>query len=320
MPDYMSANMDPIVNAIKGFGEGLAGNALKKVQIDRQLGRDIYEAARTEAATNWDKSRTAHQKLQTKNLEDLSSMFNPGGFSVEERNALAAAAKLGSTSMDDVMRSVGTRHITGYKDDQYRKGNAATQLSVALNKAVMPYQMDGDTGAILNRMDGTSTVNQAVLAASKFLKGDPAQGGGSGGVGVSRAPRLISPNDLENVFEDVIEEKDVYGNPVRRKVRNQAAMDEFVAYSQRAGIPMTAENAMLYRAGLLGALQNNQQPNQAPAPVIPSGVMGEKTASVVTNLPPNIQQYVSLLLEDYRDKKIRPEELAQLLQETGYFK
>ena len=320
MPDYMSANMDPIVNAIKGFGEGLAGNALKKVQIDRQLGRDIYEAARTEAATNWDKSRTAHQKLQTKNLEDLSSMFNPGGFSGEERNALAAAAKLGSTSMDDVMRSVGTRHITGYKDDQYRKGNAATQLSVALNKAVMPYQMDGNTGAILNRMDGTSTVNQAVLAASKFLKGDPAQGGGSGGVGVSRAPRLISPNDLENVFEDVIEEKDVYGNPVRRKVRNQAAMDEFVAYSQRAGIPMTAENAMLYRAGLLGALQNNQQPNQAPAPVIPSGVMGEKTASVVTNLPPNIQQYVSLLLEDYRDKKIRPEELAQLLQETGYFK
>ena len=320
MPDYMSANMDPIVNAIKGLGEGLAGNALKKVQIDRQLGRDIYEAARTEAATNWDKSRTAHQKLQTKNLEDLSSMFNPGGFSREERNALAAAAKLGSTSMDDVMRSVGTRHITGYKDDQYRKGNAATQLSVALNKAVMPYQMDGNTGAILNRMDGTSTVNQAVLAASKFLKGDPAQGGGSGGVGVSRAPRLISPNDLENVFEDVIEEKDVYGNPVRRKVRNQAAMDEFVAYSQRAGIPMTAENAMLYRAGLLGALQNNQQPNQAPAPVIPSGVMGEKTASVVTNLPPNIQQYVSLLLEDYRDKKIRPEELAQLLQETGYFK
>ena len=320
MPDYMSANMDPIVNAIKGLGEGLAGNALKKVQIDRQLGRDIYEAARTEAATNWDKSRTAHQKLQTKNLEDLSSMFNPGGFSGEERNALAAAAKLGSTSMDDVMRSVGTRHITGYKDDQYRKGNAATQLSVALNKAVMPYQMDGNTGAILNRMDGTSTVNQAVLAASKFLKGDPAQGGGSGGVGVSRAPRLISPNDLENVFEDVIEEKDVYGNPVRRKVRNQAAMDEFVAYSQRAGIPMTAENAMLYRAGLLGALQNNQQPNQAPAPVIPSGVMGEKTASVVTNIPPNIQQYVSLLLEDYRDKKIRPEELAQLLQETGYFK
>ena len=320
MPDYMSANMDPIVNAIKGLGEGLAGNALKKVQIDRQLGRDIYEAARTEAATNWDKSRTAHQKLQTKNLEDLSSMFNPGGFSGEERNALAAAAKLGSTSMDDVMRSVGTRHITGYKDDQYRKGNAATQLSVALNKAVMPYQMDGNTGAILNRMDGTSTVNQAVLAASKFLKGDPAQGGGSGGVGVSRAPRLISPNDLENVFEDVIEEEDVYGKPVRRKVRNQAAMNEFVSYSQRAGIPMTAENAMLYRAGLLGALQNNQQPNQAPAPVIPSGVMGEKTASVVTNLPPNIQQYVSLLLEDYRDKKIRPEELAQLLQETGYFK
>ena len=320
MPDYMSANMDPIVNAIKGLGEGLAGNALKKVQIDRQLGRDIYEAARTEAATNWDKSRTAHQKLQTKNLEDLSAMFNPGGFSGEERNALAAGAMLGSTSMDDVMRSVGTRHMTGYKDDQYRRGNAATQLSVALNKAVMPYQMDGNTGAILNRMDGTSTVNQAVLAASKFLKGNPAQGSGSGGVGVSRAPRLISPNDLENVFEDVIEEKDIYGNLVRRKVRNQAAMDEFVAYSQRAGIPMTAENAMLYRAGLLGALQNNQQPNQAPAPVIPSGVMGEKTASVVTNLPPNIQQYVSLLLEDYRDKKIRPEELAQLLQETGYFK
>lgn len=319
MPDYMSANMDPIVNAIKGLGEGLAGNALKKVQIDRQLGRDIYEAARTEAATNWDKSRTAHQKLQTKNLEDLSSMFNPGGFSGEERNALAAAAKLGSTSMDDVMRSVGTRHITGYKDDQYRKGNAATQLSVALNKAVMPYQMDGDTGAILNRMDGTSTVNQAVLAASKFLKGNPGQGGSSGSAGTDRTPRLISPTELEAVFEDVIEEKDVYGNTVRRKVRNQKRMDEFVSYCQQTGTPMTVQNAMLFRAGLLKSFAPTQSPVVANAQQqLP--VMGEKTASVVTNLPPNIQQYVSLLLVDYLDKKIRPEELTQLLQETGYFK
>ena len=320
MADYMSANIDPVVDAIKSFGTGLAGNALKKVQIDRQLGKDIYDAARTEAATNWDKSRTAHQNLKTRNLEELSALFNPGALSGEERTMLGAAAKLGGTSLNDVMKSVGTRHLTGFKDDQYRRGNPATQLSVALNKAVMPYQMDGDTGAILNRMDGTSTVNQAVLAASKFLRGNPVQGGGSAAASGARAPRLISPTELEAVFEDVIEEKDVYGNPVRRKVRNQKAMDEFVAYCQKTGTPMTAEAAMLYRAGLLGALQNNQQPNQAPELVIPSGVMGEKTASVVTNLPPNIQQYVSLLLEDYRDKKIRPEELAQLLQETGYFK
>lgn len=320
MADYMSANIDPVVDAIKSFGTGLAGNALKKVQIDRQLGKDIYDAARTEAATNWDNSRTAHQNLKTRNLEELSALFNPGALSGEERTMLGAAAKLGGTSLNDVMKSVGTRHLTGFKDDQYRRGNPATQLSVAIEKPVMPYQMDADTGAILNRMDGTSTVNQAVLAASKFLRGNPVQGGGSGAASGARAPRLISPTELEAVFEDVIEEKDVYGNPVRRKVRNQKAMDEFVAYCQKTGTPMTAEAAMLYRAGLLGALQNNQQPNQAPAPVIPSGVMGEKTASVVTNLPPNIQQYVSLLLEDYRDKKIRPEELAQLLQETGYFK
>lgn len=323
MADYMSANMDPVVDAIKSFGTGLAGNALKKVQIDRQLGKDIYDAARTEAATNWDKSRTAHQNLKTQNLEDLSALFNPGALSGEERTMLGAAAKLGGTSLNDVMKSVGTRHLTGFKDDQYHRGNPATQLSVAIDKPVMPYHMDADTGAVLNRMDGTSTVNQAVLAASKFLKGNPAQGGASGRVGGSsggsgKVPRGISPTELETVFEDVIEEK-VYGSPVRRKVRNQKAMDEFVSYCQQTGMPMTAQNAMLFRAGLLGALQNNQQPNQSQVPVIPSGLMGEKTASVVTNLPPNIQQYVSLLLEDYRDGKIRREEIEQLLQETGYF-
>lgn len=319
MPDYMSANMDPIVNAIKGLGEGLAGNALKKVQIDRQLGKDIYDAARTEAATNWDKSRTAHQNLKTRNLEELSALFNPGALSGEERTMLGAAAKLGGTSLNDVMKSVGTRHLTGFKDDQYRRGNPATQLSVAIEKPVMPYHMDADTGAVLNRMDGTSTVNQAVLAASKFLKGNPGQGGSSGSAGTDRTPRLISPTELEAVFEDVIEEKDVYGNTVRRKVRNQKSMDEFVSYCQQTGTPMTVQNAMLFRAGLLKSFAPTQSPVVANAQQqLP--VMGEKTAAVVNGLPADVQGYVAALMQDYEAGKINDVEMQQLLQETGYFK
>ena len=276
MPDYMSANMDPIVNAIKGFGEGLAGNALKKVQIDRQLGRDIYEAARTEAATNWDKSRTAHQNLKTRNLEELSALFNPGALSGEERTMLGAAAKLGGTSLNDVMKSVGTRHLTGFKDDQYRRGNPATQLSVAIEKPVMPYQMDADTGAILNRMDGTSTVNQAVLAASKFLRGNPVQGGGS-----SR-PRIASPSELVTVFSDVIEEKDAFGNTVRRTVRNDKALNEFIAFSHQNGIPMTQENAWLYRVGLLvGEMANQPVPVSSVQATAPVQAPDEKPADVL---------------------------------------
>lgn len=324
MPDYMSANMDPIVEAIKGIGTGLAGNALKKVQIDRQLGKDIYEAARTEAATNWDKSRTTHQNLKTQNLEDLSALFNPGALSGEERTMLGAATKLGGTSLNDVMKSVGTRHLTSFKDDQYHRGNPATQLSVAIEKPVMPYHMDADTGAVLNRMDGTSTVNQAVLAASRLINGTAKQGGGSGRAGgVSdgsvKAPRSISPTELETVFEDVIEEKDIYGNTVYRKVRNQKSMDEFVSYCQQTGLPMTSSNAMLFRAGLLGSLTPTQaQVAQSAQPQMP--VMGERTAAVVNGLPAEVQAYVGALMQDYEAGKINDVEMQQLLQETGYFK
>lgn len=318
MPDYMSANMDPIVNAIKGLGEGLAGNALKKVQIERQLGRDIYEAARTEAATNWDKSRIAHQNLKTRNLEELSALFNPGALSGEERTMLGAAAKLGGTSLNDVMKSVGTRHLTGFKDDQYRRGNPATQLSVAIEKPVMPYQMDADTGAILNRMDGTSTVNQAALAASKFLRGSPVQGGGSGGASGTRAPRLISPTELEAVFEDVIEEK-VYGSPVRRKVRNQQAMDEFVAYCQETGTPMTVENAMMYRSGILGSRPNTTASVAGNARPVTSAPQSA-TSAVMQTMPFDVQRYIGLLKQDFDSGKLSEVELEQLLQETGYFK
>ena len=324
MADYMSANIDPVVDAIKSFGTGLAGNALKKVQIDRQLGKDIYDAARTEAATNWDKSRIAHQNLKTRNLEELSALFNPGALSGEERTMLGAAAKLGGTSLNDVMKSVGTRHLTGFKDDQYRRGNPATQLSVAIEKPVMPYHMDADTGAVLNRMDGTSTVNQAVLAASQLINGAANQGGGSGRVGSAsggsvKAPRSISPTELETVFEDVIEEKDIYGNPVRRKVRNQKSMDEFVSYCQQTGTPMTAQNAMLFRAGLLKSFAPTQSPVVANAQQqLP--VMGEKTAAVVNGLPADVQGYVAALMQDYETGKINDVEMQQLLQETGYFK
>lgn len=314
--NFGTANIDPIANVIQGLGTGFANNALKKIQIDRQLGKDIYDAARTEAATNLARAKTKHQELETQNLSDMSSLFNPETYTPGQLSAMGAGAKLGTKSLNDIMKSAGEQQAQGFRADLYGNGDPATRLMVGLDKIAPVYEMDNRTGGVLNRFTGSVNINPALANAAA------AANAASGGSRVTPAKlRLASPAELETVFEDVVTETDIYNKPVRRKVRNQRAMDEFVSYCRQTGTPMTAENAMAYRAGLLrndpqSAIPSARAAQPAPAQADPQSVV----AGVVGQMPSDAQAYISNLLADWRDGKLNDVELEQLLQETGYFK
>lgn len=320
MPDYSRADWSPIANAITNIGTGFANNALKKVQIDRQLGKDIYEAARTEAATKLNLAKAAGEEIRNDNLRKLSGLFKPDNYTPQEINALSGEAMLGGKSYSDAMRGGLYSQQGRFRDEQYQNGDGVQRLSLALGKGLNPYRFDNKTGAVTNGMTGEvnfdPAVVQQVLDVGTALK---AAGVGS----TSKGPKLVTPSELENIFADVVEEKDFMGNMQRRKVRNQKEMDGFMRFAQQNGIPATAENAMLYRASIL-------QP-QSPAPVQAPVAAAQAAPAPALNVPPRFKaavdalpedkrQYVANLFADYNDGAISRVELEQLLVETGYFK
>lgn len=320
MPDYSRADWSPIANAITNIGTGFANNALKKVQIDRQLGKDIYEAARTEAATKLNLAKADGETIRNDNLRKLSGLFDPENYTPQEIGALSGAAMLGSKSYSDAMRGGLYSQQGRFRDEQYRDGDGVQRLSLALGKGVNPYRFDGRTGAVTNGMTGEvnfdPAVVQQVVDVGAALK--------AAGVGSkAKGPRLASPSELKSVFSDLIEEKDFMGNPKRVEVRNKDAENAFVRFCQSNGIPVTSENAMLYRASVLQT--------QSPAPTqtsvaaahdepVPALNVPPKFKAVVDALPEDKRRHVANLFADYNDGAITRVELEQLLIETGYFK
>ena len=81
MPNYMSANWGPVANAVKTFGNNYANVALKKLELDRQLGKDIYDAAKTEAppiANNYVSGLT-HIAFYTDSFEEIRQRLLAAG-------------------------------------------------------------------------------------------------------------------------------------------------------------------------------------------------------------------------------------------------
>lgn len=320
MPYYTRADWSPIANAITNIGTGFANNALKKVQIDRQLGKDIYEAARTEAATRLNNAKAAGEEIRNDNLRELSGLFDPKNYTPQEINAMSGAAKLGDESYSSAMKGGLYSQQGRFREDQYRDGDGVQRLSLALGKGLNPYRFDNKTGAVTNGMTGEVNFDpeivQGVINVGAALEAAKAKTG----VG---STKLIKPHELENVFADVIEEKDFMGNVVRRKVRNQKAMDEFMQFTQQNGIPATTENAMLYRAGILQS--QSPAPAQTPAAAAqaapaPAFNVSPKFRAVVDALPEDKRRYIANLFADYDDGAINRIELEQLLVQTGCFK
>lgn len=321
MLDYSRADWSPIADAIKNIGTGFANNALKKVQIDRQLGKDIYEAARTEAATKLNNAKAAGEEIRNDNLRKLSGLFNPENYTPQELNALGAAATLGSKSYSDAMKGGLYSQQGRFRDEQYQNGDGVQKLSLALGKGLNPYRFDNRTGAVMNGMTGEVNFDPAVVQKVVDV-GTALKAAGVGSRASSKGPKLATPSELKSIFAKMVKQEDLMGKEREVEVRDQEAMNEFVQFAQQNGIPATTENAMLYRAGILQA----QTPSlvQAPASAAQAAPIAvnlpPKVKAVVEGLPPDAQGYIADLYKDYYAGNLKREELQQLLVETGYFK
>lgn len=207
MPNYMSANWDPVANAVKTFGNNYANVALKKLELDRKLGKDIYDAAKTEATKNYYIARTEDQKLKTENIRRLTELFKPEVFTPLQQSTIATGVMAGDKSMNSMLRGADVALQSAMKKEQYDNGDTATKLSVALDKAVMPYQLDSDTGGVLNKMTGTVTLPEILKGV---VEGKRTQG----------EKGVIDPGDVAQAFQYYVDEIDQYQNPVKRLRRD----------------------------------------------------------------------------------------------------
>lgn len=243
MPNYAGADWSPIADAIKGFGTGYANVALKRLELDRQLGKDIYDAAQKESATRLNKAKAEDQELLTAGREQLTEYFDPAQFSPQQLSSIGADALLGSKSVQDALKGADVALTTGLRREQYDNGNPATKLSVALNKVATPYQLDSDTGAVVNKLDGSVEIPEVMKTpvATRGTKG------------------IVSPGDVSRAFQ-YYEEVDEFGQKVKKLRRDFSREKAFYEWCDRSGIMPT-------RAALGEYMAKHGEGNERNAPV-----------------------------------------------------
>ena len=82
-------NLDPIAQSIRSFGSGLANNALKKAQLDRQLKNDIvaFDKAQSDIAYNDVRREHAQQRMDWE--RQLAGGYDPNLLNPQQRNMVA---------------------------------------------------------------------------------------------------------------------------------------------------------------------------------------------------------------------------------------
>lgn len=86
---WSATNISPITNSIRNLGLGAANLALKKAQIDRQLGKDIYESRLTDAKTQKAQAEADKEKFTLQGMHDLWDAKQLEALSPRERTGIA---------------------------------------------------------------------------------------------------------------------------------------------------------------------------------------------------------------------------------------
>ena len=98
-------NLDPIAQSIRSFGSGLANNALKKAQLDRQLQNDIVAFDKAQADMDYTKARNAREDEEHGWKKTLVGGYNPDLFNPHQRNTIAVNTMAGRNVANDAIRA-----------------------------------------------------------------------------------------------------------------------------------------------------------------------------------------------------------------------
>lgn len=291
---WARADWSPIADQIRSFGTGLANVALRKQQLQRQLGKDLVDYDVANANMDLTRAKTRREEMDMDNIDRLASMFDPGTLTPEQRTGLAANTMAGKNIFADALRGAKLGQEAAQAKELFDNGTPVERLSIVTGSAVKPYAFNGKTGAVINQMTGEVTADTPL--ASKIL------GGGGGGFDI---------NDLQQIYRSVQTVTDPLGIERKSNFYDTDAMLRDIATLQAAGIPVTPQSLLGLRVS--GA----QAAAPAPAPAASAAAVPKKDWTAGLLIDEGMRQQANALADQYRAGEITKEQLAQALKELG---
>ena len=292
---WARADWSPIADQIRSFGTGLANVALRKQQLQRQLGKDLVDYDVANANMDLTRAKTQREQMDMDNIGRLASMFDPGTLTPEQRTGLAANTMAGKNIFADALRGAKLGQEAAQAKELFDKGTPVERLSIVTGSAVKPYALDGKSGSVINQMTGQVIADTPL--ASRIL------GGGTGGG--------FDVNDLQQVYRSVQTVVDPLGIERKSNFYDTDSMLRDIATLKAEGIPVTPQSLLGLRVS--GA----QAAAPAPAPAASAAAVPKKDWTAGLLIDEGMRQQANALADQYRAGEITKEQLAQALKELG---
>lgn len=98
-------NLDPIAQSIRSFGSGLANNALKKAQLDRQYAQDIVAFDKAKADIDYTNARNQREAEKHAAWARVADAMDLSQFTPLQQSLMGVNASAGSNVVGDAIRA-----------------------------------------------------------------------------------------------------------------------------------------------------------------------------------------------------------------------
>ena len=311
---WARADWSPIADQIRSFGTGLANVALRKQQLQRQLGKDLVDYDMANANMDLTRAKTQREQMDMDNIDRLASMFDPGTLTPEQRTAAAVNAMAPRNVMGDALRAAKLGQEVAQAKELFDNGTPVERLSIVTGSAVKPYALNGKTGAVINQMTGEVTADTPL--AARIL------GGRGGSVARSIDPE-INTSLINQIYTRTIRAIDPLGVERISNLPDADAQQRDMRIAALMGLPWNAETAYGLRTGLITVPPAVAQTvgvdvTQPPQTATPAAAKSKKDWTAGLGVDPVMQPQVNALLQMYYDREISQDLLVQKLKELGF--
>lgn len=98
-------NLDPIAQSIRSFGSGLANNALKKAQLDRQYANDQLAFEKAQVDMDYMNAKKTREDEEHAWKQQLVGSYDPKLFNPQQRNTIAVNTMAGRNVAQDAIKA-----------------------------------------------------------------------------------------------------------------------------------------------------------------------------------------------------------------------
>lgn len=98
-------NLDPIAQSIRSFGSGLANNALKKAQLDRQYAQDMVAFDKAQADIDYTNAKKVRENEEHGWKKTLVGGYDPNTLNPQQRTSIAVNTMAGRNVAQDAIKA-----------------------------------------------------------------------------------------------------------------------------------------------------------------------------------------------------------------------